>query len=219
MALENTHYGFVRIAEMLKDCKSIFFIGIGGISMSALAQISRTSGYLVGGSDRSENAQTLSLKRQGIPVFQGHDASNIQGYDAVIYTVAIGAENPEFLAAKAAGIPVLSRADYLGYLMVAYRTRIGVSGMHGKSTCTAMCAQILLEAADPTVLCGAELQALQNSTCRIGSAREHFLFEACEYMDSFLDFNPTLAIILNVDLDHVDYFHSIEEVRRSARIT
>ena len=215
MALENTHYGFVRIGEMLQNCKSIFFIGIGGISMSALAQISHASGFAVGGSDRSENAQTRALKRQGIPVFSGHDAKNIEGYDAVIYTVAIGADNPEFMAAKVAGIPVLSRADYLGYLMVGYRTRIGVSGMHGKSTCTAMCAQILLEATDPTVLCGAELQALQNSTCRIGKSREHFLFEACEYMDSFLDFNPTLAIILNVGLDHVDYFHDIEQIRSS----
>ena len=215
MALENTHYGFLRISEMLAHCKSIFFIGIGGISMSSLARISRASGFLVGGSDRNENAQTLALKREGIPVLMGHDAANIKGYDAVVYTVAIGADNPEFLEAKVVGIPVLSRADYLGYLMVAYRNRIGVAGMHGKSTCTAMCAQILLQAADPTVLCGAELQALQNSTCRIGSAHEHFLFEACEYMDSFLDFNPTLAVILNIGLDHVDYFHDMEQIRSS----
>ncbi len=215
MSLENTHYGYVRIANLLSRCRSVYFIGIGGISMSALARLTRSLGYAVGGSDRACNAQTLALSREGIPVYPSHDAANIEGYDAVIYTVAIGADNPEYRAAVDAGKPVLSRADYLGYLMMAYHNRIGVSGMHGKSTCTAMCAQILLEAADPTVLCGAELQALGNSTCCIGREREHFLFEACEYMDSFLDFNPTLAIILNIGMDHVDYFHDIEQVRTS----
>ncbi|MBQ7335533.1 MAG: UDP-N-acetylmuramate--L-alanine ligase [Clostridia bacterium] len=215
MALENTHYGAEAIKQMLAPCHSIFFIGIGGISMSALAQISERLGYRVGGSDRSQNAQTEALRGQGIPIFPGHDRANIAHYDAVVYTVAIGADNPEYLAAQEAGKPLLSRADYLGYLMVAYRNRIGVSGMHGKSTCTAMCAQIFLEAADPTVLCGAELPALQNATCRIGNEKEHIVFEACEYMDSFLDFNPTLAVILNIGMDHVDYFHSMEQIRAS----
>ena len=215
MALENTHYGHARIAEMLKDCHSIFFIGIGGISMSALAQISRSLGYTVGGSDRSQNAQTAHLCEMGIPVFASHDAANISQYDAVVYTVAIGSDNPEYLAAQAAGKPLLSRADYLGYLMVSYRHRVGIAGMHGKSTCTAMCAQIFLSAADPTVLCGAELPALQGSTCCIGEAQEHFVFEACEYMDSFLDFNPTLAVVLNVGMDHPDYFQSMEQIHAS----
>ncbi len=215
MALENTHYGHVRIGEMLKDCHSIFFIGIGGISMSALAQISRTLGYTVGGSDRSENAQTAHLREMGIPVFASHDAANIARYDAVVYTVAIGADNPEYLAAQAQGKPLLSRADYLGYLMVAYRHRVGVAGMHGKSSCTAMCAQIFLRATDATVLCGAELPLLKNSTCCIGNEQEHFVFEACEYMDSFLDFNPTLAVVLNVGMDHPDYFQNLEQIRAS----
>ncbi len=215
MSLENTHYGYVRIAHLLSRCKSVYFIGIGGISMSALARVTRSMGFCVGGSDRAQNAQTLALSRDGITVYPAHRAENVKDYDAVVFTVAIGADNPELLAAIADGKPVFSRADYLGYLMMSYRHRIGVSGMHGKSTCTAMCAQILLEAADPTVLCGAELQALGNSTCCIGREREHFLFEACEYMDSFLDFNPTLAIVLNVGMDHVDYFESIEQIRSS----
>ena len=215
MALENTHYGHVRIGEMLKDCHSIFFIGIGGISMSALAQISRTLGYTVGGSDRSENAQTAHLREMGIPVFASHDAANIANYDAVIYTVAIGADNPEYLAAQAKGKPLLSRADYLGYLMVSYRHRVGIAGMHGKSSCTAMCAQIFLRATDATVLCGAELPLLKNSTCCIGNEQEHFVFEACEYMDSFLDFNPTLAVVLNVGMDHPDYFKDLTQIRTS----
>ena len=215
MALENTHYGYEQIGKMLADCRSIFFIGIGGISMSSLAQISRTLGYTVGGSDRSENAQTLHLQKMGISVFPSHDAANIANYDAVVYTVAIGADNPEYLAAQKQGKPLLSRADYLGYLMVSYRHRIGVAGMHGKSSCTAMCAQIFLSVTNATVLCGAELPLLGGSTCNIGDEREHFVFEACEYMDSFLDFNPTLAVILNMGMDHPDYFKSLEQVRAS----
>ncbi len=215
MSLENTHFGADRIGAMLRGCNSIFFIGIGGISMSALARLSRSAGFRVGGSDRGENDQTALLRAEGIPVFPQHDRANIQGYGAVVYTVAISSDNPEYLAAKAAGIPLFSRADYLGYLMISYRTRIGIAGMHGKSTCTAMCAQIFLRAADPTVLCGAELPTLNGDTCRIGEAREHFVFEACEYMDSFLDFSPTLAVILNIGMDHVDYFHSMEQIRTS----
>ena len=113
MALENTHYGYRRIGEMLESCRSIFFIGIGGISMSALAQLSATLGYVVGGSDRSENEQTATLRAQGIPVYEGHSAANISRYDAVIYTVAIGADNPEYIAAREAGKPLFSRSDYL----------------------------------------------------------------------------------------------------------
>ncbi len=215
MALENTHYGHEEIRRMMKGCHSVFFIGIGGISMSALAQISRNLGYTVAGSDRAENPQVRALRESGIPVHASHDASNVADYDVVVYTVAIGADNPEYVAAKELGKPLLSRSDYLGYLMISYLNRIGVAGMHGKSTCTAMCAQIFLEAADPTVLCGAELPILGNETCRISRAREHFVFEACEYMDSFLDFNPTLALILNIGLDHVDYFKSMEQIRTS----
>lgn len=215
MALENTHYGAESIGRQLSSCRRLFFIGIGGISMSSLAQMSLLEGYEVGGSDRAENAQTKHLRDLGIAVYPGHDASHIKGYDAVIYTVAIGEDNVEYRAAVAAGIPVISRADYLGYLMMRYRVRIGVAGMHGKSTCTAMCAHIFLAAGDPTVLCGAELPDFGGSTCRIGKEREHFVFEACEYMDSFLDFSPTLAIVLNVDMDHVDYFKDMEQVRGS----
>ncbi len=215
MSLENTHYGVETIGRMLQNCQSIFFIGIGGISMSALAQLSARAGYRVGGSDRGSSTLIEALKRQDITVYQGHDASHVDGYDAVVYTVAIGADNPEYLAACDAGLPLISRADYLGYLMMRYSTRVGVSGMHGKSTCTAMCASVFMEAGDPTVLCGAELPGLNHSSCYIGEEREQVVFEACEYMDSFLDFNPTLAVILNIGLDHVDYFHSMDQIRTS----
>ena len=215
LAIENTHLGAETIGRALQSCKSIFFIGIGGISMSSLAQLTAHEGFLVGGSDRTETDLTRSLEAQGIRVFLGHDAANVEAYDAVVYTVAIGADNPEYLAAREQGKLLVSRSDYLGYLMSTFRTRVGVAGMHGKSTCTAMCASIFLADGDATVLCGAELPSLNNSTCRIGSDKERFLFEACEYMDSFLDFNPTLAVILNVGMDHVDYFHSMKQVRAS----
>ena len=217
MALPNTHYGAPAIERMLRDCQGIFFIGIGGISMSALSRITKRQGYRVGGSDRSTSEVTAALADEGIEVFTGHSAAHLEGYDAVVYTVAIDGENPEYREAICRGLPVLSRADYLGYLMARFSKRIGVSGMHGNSTCTAMCAHILEAAGDPTVLCGAELCEKTHSSCRIGSPDGVFLFEACEYMDSFLDLYPTLAVILNLGMDHVDYFHSMDQIRRSFR--
>ncbi len=216
MATENTHMGALRIGEALSECKSIFFIGIGGINMSSLALISKKRGYEVGGSDRARSALTERLSNEGIEIFYNHDASNLDGYDAVVYTVAISPENPEYVRAKALGLPCISRADYLGYIMTGYERRIGISGMHGKSTCTSMCAQALIEGgADPTVLSGAELP-IMGGAYRVGG-EESFLFEACEYMDSFLDFNPTVAVILNIEMDHVDYFKSMEQIIGSYR--
>ena len=214
MATENTHLGALRIGEALKNCKSIFFIGIGGINMSSLAHITRKRGYRVGGSDRSESTLTRRLCQEGIEVFYTHNEKNIESYDAVVYTVAISPDNPEYKRAKERGIPCISRADYLGYVMTGYKNRIGVSGMHGKSTCTSMCAYALIEGeADPTVLSGAEL-SIMNGAYRVGG-EDIFLFEACEYMDSFLDFYPTVAVVLNIEMDHVDYFKSMEHIRSS----
>ena len=211
MATPNTHYGAENIQMMLENCNSIYFIGIGGINMSSLAHISRLRGYRVGGSDREKTNLTERLKAEGIEIYYGHEAENVESYDAVVYTVAISPDNPEYVCAQEKGIPCISRADYLGYLMLGYENRVGVSGMHGKSTCTSMCATVFMEAdGDPTVLSGAELDAM-GGAYRIGHS-ENFIFEACEYMDSFLDFNPSMAIILNIELDHVDYFENIEQV-------
>ncbi len=215
MSVQNTHYGADGIAKLMQNCKSVFFIGIGGISMSALALLLKHNGFTVGGSDRAQGPCLDSLRQAGIDVFSEHRASHVISYGAVVYTVAIDAENPEYAEAKRRGIPLISRSDFLGYLMMGYRNRIGVAGMHGKSTCTAMCARIFLAAADPTVLCGASMSELGNSSCRIGKSREHFVFEACEYMDSFLDFSPSLAVLLNIGMDHVDYFHSMEQIHES----
>ncbi len=214
MSTPNTHFGAAAIANMLRGAESIFFIGIGGVNMSSLAEISRLRGFRVGGSDRTETETTKRLSESDITVFYSHNAANIEGYDAVVYTVAISQDNPEYRAALSLGIPCISRADYLGYVMTGYRCRIGISGMHGKSTCTSMCALSFMESgADPTILSGAALPAI-NGSYRIGK-EDFFIFEACEYMDSFLDFNPTVAVVLNVEMDHVDYFKSIAQVRRS----
>ena len=214
MSVNNTHLGFEAINESLKKCKSIFFIGAGGINMSSLAIITKQRGYRVGGSDRTRTSLTCRLEECGIEMHYEHDAANLDGYDAVVYTVAISEDNPEYMRATRDGLLCISRADYLGYVMTGYKRRIGVCGMHGKSSCTSMCAQIFMDAdADPTVLSGAELESM-GGAFRIGG-KENFIFEACEYMDSFLDFNPTVAVILNIEMDHVDYFHSMEQIRKS----
>ena len=216
MSVANTHFGANRIKEMLSDCHSVFFIGIGGINMSSLAHATLLDGKRVGGSDRARSALTERLSEAGAEVFYSHDEANLRSYDALVYTVAISEDNPEYLAAIRDGKPCISRADYMGYLMSEYRRRIGISGMHGKSTCTSMCALTLMRAgADPTVMSGAVLSEMDGAY-RIGS-KENFLFEACEYMDSFLDFNPNIAVVLNIEMDHVDYFHSMEQIKHSYR--
>lgn len=217
MSVANTHFGASRIGEMLKDKKSIFFVGVGGINMSSLAHVSLVGGMKVGGSDRVRSHLTERLEREGVEIVYSHDEKNLDGYEALVYTVAIAKDNPEYVRAMREGIPCISRADYMGYLMMAYSRRIGVSGMHGKSTCTSMCASVLIGAdTDPTVLSGAELSVM-GGAYRVGKSKEHFLFEACEYMDSFLDFNPNIAVVLNIEMDHVDYFKSMEHIRRSYR--
>lgn len=214
MSTPNTHFGAKKIGAILKNCKSIYFIGIGGINMSSLAHISLRRGYATGGSDRTPSALTKRLEECGIDIKYHHTAENVHGYDAVVYTVAISPDNPEYTEAQRLGIPCISRADFLGYVMTGYSRRIGISGMHGKSTCTSMCAATFIGAGvSPTVLSGAELD-IMGGAYTVGDG-EDFVFEACEYMDSFLDFNPSIAVILNIEMDHVDYFHSMEQIRAS----
>lgn len=211
MATPNTHYGAAAIAQMIDGAKHIHFIGVGGVMMSSLALITRERGFAVSGTDRSHTAVTDALEAQGIRICYEHDASAAYGADMVVYTVAISPENPEYTYAKAQGIPCVSRADYLGYIMMGYTHRVGIAGMHGKSTCTSMCAQIFMDAGvNPTVLSGATT-ACMDGAYRIGG-KDHFIFEACEYMDSFLDFNPSIAVLLNAEMEHVDYFKSMEQI-------
>ncbi len=221
MSTPNTHDGAVRIRAYLEACRkaggSVYFIGVGGVMMSSLALLTRRAGFPTFGSDRAHTAVTEALEADGITVYDRHDAANLpENCGLVVYTVAISPDNPEYAAADTRGIPRVSRADYLGALMTDYSHRIGVAGMHGKSTCTSMCAQILLDdpLADPTILSGATY-APMGGAYRLGTAKEHFLFEACEYMDSFLDFNPTVAILLGAEHEHVDYFKDMEQIRTS----
>ena len=214
MSVENTHFGAERIARLLENCKSIYFIGIGGINMSSLAHVTHARGYLTAGSDRTRTSLTEKLESVGIRVNYTHDESSAEGFDAFVYTVAISEDNPEYAYAKRVGKPCISRADYLGYIMTGYPRRVGVAGMHGKSTCTSMCAHTMISAgADPTVLSGAVLASMDGAY-RLGDG-DAFVFEACEYMDSFLDFNPNIAVILNIEMDHVDYFKSMKQIRES----
>ncbi len=216
MATPNTHYGPSGIEEMLRGAEHLFFIGIGGVNMSSLAEISKRRGYRVSGSDHAATPITDRLTDSGITVYLTHAPENLTDADAVIYTVAVPSDNPEYREALRRGIPLISRADYLGYIMTGYESRIGISGMHGKSTTTSMCAQIFMDAlCDPTVTSGAALRSM-GGYYRVGGEK-HFIFEACEYMDSFLDFFPTTAVILNIEMDHVDYFKSIEQIRSSYR--
>ena len=216
MSTPNTHFGAKAIDEMLSRdrVKKVFFCGIGGINVSSLAHITLRAGYAVAGSDRQKSNLTEALAAEGAEIFYEHNADNLEGCQAFVYTVAISPDNPEYVRAGELGLPRISRADYLGYVMTKYKNRVGVCGTHGKSTTTAMCASIFEAAGrEPTVMCGAELGSC-GTAYRAGEEND-FIFEACEYMDSFLDFNPTVALVLNVELDHVDYFHSIEQMRES----
>lgn len=199
----------------LKQLKHVHFIGIGGVSMSALAMMLKNQNISVSGSDFHISPTTQYLSEQGIPVAFGHSPENIPAQtDLVVYTAAIAADNPEYLAAKERGIPEISRAKLLGRIMQEYSRSIAVSGTHGKTTVTSMLSHILLAAGtDPTITVGAYLNKL-NANYRIGNS-EYFLLEACEYCNSFHNFFPTVSIILNVAADHLDFFKNLAAIRAS----
>ena len=196
---------------------SIYFVGIGGISMSGLAEILADAGFRVSGSDRSKSPLTETLERKGITVFYGQRAANItDDIDCVVFTSAIHKDNPEYIATMEKGIPHLTRAQLLGEIMQNYKTPIAISGTHGKTTTTSMVSEILLHAGtDPTLSIGGMLKSI-GGNIRVGST-DLFVTEACEYTNSFLSFFPTLGIILNMDADHLDFFKDIDDIRHSFR--
>ena len=196
----------------------IHFIGIGGISMSGLAEILLQEGFTISGSDAKESALTNHLASLGAEIFYGQRASNIiDGIDLVVYTAAIHPDNPEYACAQEKGIPMMTRADLLGQIMTNYQTPIAVSGTHGKTTTTSMASHVLLEGGfDPTISVGGILPAI-GGNLRVGHS-ETFITEACEYTNSFLSFFPKISIILNVDADHLDFFKDIDDIRRSFRL-
>lgn len=195
----------------------VHFIGIGGISMSGLAEVLLEEGFTVSGSDNKPSPLTEKLEAAGVSVFYGQKASNItEGIDAVIFTAAIHEDNEEYQEAARRGIPMLTRAQFLGQLMTNYEMPIAVSGTHGKTTTTSMLSHILLKAqADPTISVGGILNAI-GGNIRVGHS-EIFLTEACEYTNSFLEFFPKIGIILNIDEDHLDFFKDLADIRRSFR--
>ncbi len=195
----------------------IHFIGIGGISMSGLAEVLLEEGFTVSGSDARESALTRALEARGAVVLYGQRASNIDSsVQLVVYTAAIHPDNPEFARAVSLGLPMLTRAQLLGQIMRNYDTPIAVSGTHGKTTTTSMLSHILLAGdCDPTISVGGILPAIHGNI-RVGKSGT-FVTEACEYTDSFLSFFPKISIILNMDADHLDYFKDIHHIRRSFR--
>ena len=193
----------------------VHFIGIGGISMSGLAEILLEEGFTISGSDAKQSALTDSLAKKGATIYIGQKASNLSIRPAlVVYTAAIREDNEEFKAAVDAGIPMLSRAELLGQIMDNYEKSIAVAGTHGKTTTTSMISQILLVAkADPTISVGGILEAI-GGNIRVGGS-EVFITEACEYTNSFLHFHPKYSIITSVEAEHLDFFKDIDDIRRS----
>ncbi len=193
----------------------IYFIGIGGISMSGLAEILKDRGCQVSGTDIKESDVTKHLESLGITIHYGHRAENItDDIDLVVYTAAIHPGNPELEAAKEKQIPLMDRARLLGHIMEEYQYSVAVAGTHGKTTTTSMVSEILLEAEkDPTITVGGILPAI-HSNVKIGHS-PYFVAEACEYFDSFLQFTPLVGVILNVEADHLDYFKTLDNIRRS----
>ena len=195
--------------------KRIHMIGIGGSSMSGLAQLLQEKGYIVSGSDNLETYTTKHLRDDlHIPVTIGHQASNVHHADLVVYTIAISADNPERVEVERLGIPNIERATLLGQLMEGYLTPIGICGAHGKTTTTSMLSQILMETGmDPSIHIGGTLDAIGGST-RIGKS-DIFLAEACEFNASFLHLRPKIAIVLNIDADHLDFYRDITHIEET----
>ena len=204
------------LKQFLQPGNHVHLVGIGGVSMRPLGLVLQGMGLVVTGSDMNSSVSTEELIAKGIRVEIGHRAENIAGACCVIRTAAAHNDNPEIAAARVAGIPVFERAEAWGVIMQAYRHAICVAGTHGKTTTTSMLAHVLMAAQlDPTVMIGGYLPLL-GAGHRVGSG-DAILLESCEYCDSFLNFFPSLAIILNIEADHLDYFKDLEQIQTSFR--
>lgn len=201
-----------------KKPETVHFMGIGGISMSGLAEILMKEGFSISGSDSQESDLTKQLEAHGATIYYGQCAANIkEGIDVVVYTAAIHPDNPEYVEVLSRGIPTLSRAELLGQMMKNYGESIAVAGTHGKTTTTSMVTDILLAAnMDPTISVGGILPSI-NGNIRVGN-QALFVTEACEYTNSFLSFYPTIEIILNIEEDHLDFFEDLADIRKSFRL-
>ena len=204
-------------SEFLSRGKRGHLIGIGGVSMSPLAEVLCDAGLVISGSDIAESERTSHLREKGIKIFIGHDAENITSdIDFVVRTAAAHDDNPEIVRAKELGIPVFERTQAWGAIMRGYKNALCIAGTHGKTTTTSMCTHILMAAEkDPTVMIGGTLPLLKAGH-RVG-AGDTIIMESCEYYNSFLSFFPTVAVILNIEEDHLDFFSGIEEIKQSFR--
>lgn len=200
--------------DNIKKYKNIHMIGIGGVSMSGIAEILKNWGFHVTGSD-ANNSETISLlEKAGIKVTIGHNLEDVAKSDIVVYSAAIKQDDPEIVEAHRLNIPTIERADFLGEITRCYKDTICISGTHGKTTTTSMVSLCFLEGLkDPSIQVGAYLNAI-NGNYKVGNS-EHFILEACEYVESFLKFNPKAEIILNIDNDHLDYFKTFDNIKKA----
>ena len=200
--------------ENIKKYKNIHMIGIGGVSMSGIAAILKNWGFHITGSDTSNSESVQLLLDSGIKVTIGHNLEDVASSDIVVYSAAVKQTDPEILEAKRLNIPTIERADFLGELTRCYKDTICISGTHGKTTTTSMVSLCFIEALkDPSIQVGAFLKPL-NGNYRVGNS-EHFVIEACEYVESFLKFSPKAEIILNIDNDHLDYFKTFDNIKNA----
>ena len=200
--------------DRIKKYKKIHMIGIGGVSMSGIAEILHSWGFEISGSNISANENTDKLIDAGIHVKIGHSAENVIGSDAVVYTAAISNDNPELVHANELGIPTIERSTFLGELTRCFENTITIAGTHGKTTTTSMVSLCFLEAQkDPTIQVGATLPEIDGNYL-VGNS-EHFIIESCEYVESFLKFSPKSEVILNIDNDHLDYFKTFDNIKNA----
>lgn len=204
----------ILLENILKGRKHIHFIGIGGSGMYPLAQILHSQGYYLTGSDNNETETLEAVRKMGIPVFMGQRAENIEDADLIVHTAAIMADNPELIAAKNSGVPVLERSDLLGIVTSWFDNAICVSGTHGKTTTTSMITQILYTAnIDLSAYIGGKLPCIHGSG--IAGKSDILVCESCEFVDTFLKLYPDIAVILNIDADHLDYFKTVDNIIKS----
>ncbi|MBQ4104825.1 MAG: UDP-N-acetylmuramate--L-alanine ligase [Clostridia bacterium] len=204
----------MKYDNILENIKRIHFIGIGGSGMCPLAEILHTEGFELSGSDNSESDTLQRIKSYNIPVHMGHKAENIEGAELVVYTAAVKADNPELVAAKEKGIPCLERSVMLGIVTRRYNRSIAVAGTHGKTSTTAMISQVLIGSGfDPSAIIGGKLNFIGGNSY-VGQS-DIIVCEACEYVDTFLQLTPYVSVILNIDADHLDYFKTLDNIKKS----
>lgn len=200
------------IFDTLDKNKPIHMIGIGGVSMSGLAEIASSMGYIITGSDAKISDTVKKLINNGITVYEGHFAENVINAQLIVYTAAVKDDNPELVKARELNIPIMERSDFLGELMKKYNDNICVCGTHGKTTTTSMLSLVFINAnLDPTIQVGADLKQI-NGNYRIGNS-DYFIVESCEYVESFLKFHPKTAVLLNIEEDHLDYYKNLEHIK------